>query len=92
MCQRQQTINQALLFFLHLLVFLVSLSCFTRLCCVEEKSNRFSLTRQGLTLFHVSHQVFVRTVVSQPNLGYCIPLCGFLVVIQLLRNWGREVE
>jgi hypothetical protein len=36
------------------------LCCFARLCCFEEKSNRFSLTRQGLTLFHTSHQVFVR--------------------------------
>jgi hypothetical protein len=53
--------------FLHLLVFLVLLSCFACLCCFEEKSNRFSLMRQRLTLFHVSHQVFVRTV--GPNLG-----------------------
>jgi hypothetical protein len=47
--------------FLHLLVFLVLLSCFAHLCCFGEKSNRFTLMRQGLTLFHVSHQVFVRT-------------------------------
>jgi hypothetical protein len=47
--------------FLHLLVFLVLLSYFARLCCFEEKSNQFSLMRQGLTLFHVSHQGFVRT-------------------------------
>jgi hypothetical protein len=47
--------------FLHLLVFLVLLSCFSHLCCFEEKINRFSLMRQGLTLFHVSHQVFIRT-------------------------------
>jgi hypothetical protein len=45
----------------HLLVFLVLLSCFTRLCYFEEKSNWFSLTRQCLTLFHASHQIFVRT-------------------------------
>jgi hypothetical protein len=47
--------------FSHLLVFFVLLSCFARLCCLDEKSNRFSLTRQGLTLFHESHQVFVQT-------------------------------
>jgi hypothetical protein len=47
--------------FLHLLVFLVLLSCFARLCCFEEKSNRISLTRQDLTLFYVSHQVFMQT-------------------------------
>jgi hypothetical protein len=29
---------------------------------------------------------------SQPNLGCCIPLCGFLAVIQLVRNRGHEVE
>jgi hypothetical protein len=29
---------------------------------------------------------------SWPNLGRCIPLCGFLAVIQLVRNWGREAE
>jgi hypothetical protein len=28
--------------------------------------------------------------VSQPNLGCGIPLCGFLAVIQLVRNRGRE--
>jgi hypothetical protein len=43
--------------FLHLLVFLVLLSCFARLYCFEEKSNRFSLMKQVLTLFHMSHQV-----------------------------------
>jgi hypothetical protein len=47
--------------FSHLLVFLVLLSCFTRLCCFEEKSNWFNLTRQGLTLFHASHKIFMRT-------------------------------
>jgi hypothetical protein len=47
--------------FSHLLVLLVLLSCSAGLCCFEEKSNRFSLTRQGLSLFHTSHQVFVRT-------------------------------
>jgi hypothetical protein len=47
--------------FLHLLVFLVFLNWFTRLCCFEEKNNQFSLMRQGLTLFHVSHQVSMRT-------------------------------
>jgi hypothetical protein len=47
--------------FSHLLVFLVLLSCFARLCCFEEKSNRFSLMRQGLTLFDVSQQIIVRT-------------------------------
>jgi hypothetical protein len=31
-------------------------------------------------------------VVRQSNLGYIIPCCGFLAVIQLVRNWGREVE
>jgi hypothetical protein len=50
--------------FSHLLVFLVLLCCFTRLYCFEEKRNRFSLMRQGLTLFHASHQVFVRTMLS----------------------------
>jgi hypothetical protein len=49
----------------YLLVFLVLLIFFTLLCCFEEKSNRFSLTRQGLTLFHASHQVFVRTEWSE---------------------------
>jgi hypothetical protein len=44
--------------FSHLLVLL---SCFARLCYFEEKSNRFSLMREGLTLFHVSHQVSVET-------------------------------
>jgi hypothetical protein len=48
--------------FLHLLISLVLLSCFARLCCFEEKSNQFSLMRQCLTLFHESHQVFVRTL------------------------------
>jgi hypothetical protein len=47
--------------FLHLVVFLVLLSCFAHLCCFEEKTNRFSLMIQGLTLFQVSHQVFVQT-------------------------------
>jgi hypothetical protein len=47
--------------FLHRLVFLVLLSYFAHLCFFGEKSNRFSLTRQGLTLFHVGHQVSVRT-------------------------------
>jgi hypothetical protein len=47
--------------FLHLVVFLVLLSCFAHLCCFEEKSNWFSLMIQGLTLFQVSHQVFVQT-------------------------------
>jgi hypothetical protein len=52
--------------FSHLLVFLFLFSCFAHLCCIEEKSNRFSLTRQGLTLFHASHQVFVRTTATCP--------------------------
>jgi hypothetical protein len=47
--------------FSHLLVFLVLCSCFTCLCCFEEKNNRFSRMIQDLTLFHMSHQVFVRT-------------------------------
>jgi hypothetical protein len=47
--------------FLHLLVFLALLSCFTHLCCFKEKINWFSLTRQGLTLLHASPEVFVRT-------------------------------
>jgi hypothetical protein len=50
--------------FSHLLVFLVLLSRFVCLCCFEEKSNRFELMRQGLTLFHVSHQVFMRTTLT----------------------------
>jgi hypothetical protein len=29
---------------------------------------------------------------SRPNLSYCIPLCGFLAVIQLVRNRGHEAE
>jgi hypothetical protein len=60
---RQRTANNQsnTSLFSHLLAFLVLLSCFIRLCCFEEKSNRFSLTRQGLTLFHASHQVFVQT-------------------------------
>jgi hypothetical protein len=62
MCQSIASNQSNTSLFLHLLVFLVLLSCVARLCCFEEKSNRFSLTRQGLTLFHVSHQVFVRTV------------------------------
>jgi hypothetical protein len=33
-----------------------------------------------------------KIVASRPDLGYCIPLCGFLVVIQLVRNRGHEVE
>jgi hypothetical protein len=52
--------------FSHLLVFLVLHRCFTHLCCFEVKSNRLSLTRQGLTLFHVSHQVFVRINFGDP--------------------------
>jgi hypothetical protein len=48
----------------HLQVSLVLLSCFARLYCFEEKSNRFSHMRQDLTLFHLSHQVFVRTYFS----------------------------
>jgi hypothetical protein len=47
--------------FSHLLVFLVLLSCFARFCYFEEKNNRFSLTRQGISLFHASHQVLMRT-------------------------------
>jgi hypothetical protein len=31
-------------------------------------------------------------VASQPNLGCCIPFCGFLAMIQLVRNRGHEVE
>jgi hypothetical protein len=31
-------------------------------------------------------------VMSRPNLGYYIPLCRFLAVIQLVRNRGREAE
>jgi hypothetical protein len=41
------------------LYLLVLLSFFARLCCFEEKSNRFSLMRQDLIVFHASHQVFV---------------------------------
>jgi hypothetical protein len=48
--------------FSHLLVFLVSLSCFARLCCFEEKSSQFSLMGQGLTLLHASHEVFMRII------------------------------
>jgi hypothetical protein len=60
--RQKEAINQSnISLFSHLLVFLVLLCCFARLCCFEEKINRFSLTRPGLTLFHVSHPVFVRT-------------------------------
>jgi hypothetical protein len=44
--------------FSYLLVFLVLICCFTRLCCFEEKSIRINLTRQGSTKFHASHQIF----------------------------------
>jgi hypothetical protein len=40
----------------------------------------------GLVIHHAE------VVSSQPNLGCCIPLCGFLSVRQLVRYWGREVE
>jgi hypothetical protein len=62
MCQRTTSNQSNISFFLHLLIFLVLLSCFVHLCCFEEKSNRFSLMRQGLTLFHASLQVFVWTL------------------------------
>jgi hypothetical protein len=65
MCQRAASNRSNTSLFPYLLVFLVLLSCFARLCCFEEKSNRFRLTRQGLTLFHASHQVFVRTHVTK---------------------------
>jgi hypothetical protein len=48
--------------FSYLLVFLALLCCFACLCCFEEKSNWFSLMRQGLTLFDKSHQIFVLTL------------------------------
>jgi hypothetical protein len=66
------------LFFLHLLVFLVLLTCFARLCCFEEKNNRFSLTGQGLALFHVSYQVFVRTYFgdSAGDRRSCVDRCS----------------
>jgi hypothetical protein len=53
----QQVINQ-ILHFSYLLVFLVLLSCFARLCCFEEKSIHVNLTRHGSTKFQVSHQSF----------------------------------
>jgi hypothetical protein len=31
-------------------------------------------------------------VASQPNLGYGIPLCEFLALIQLVRNRGHKVD
>jgi hypothetical protein len=31
-------------------------------------------------------------VVSRSNLGCCIPLYGFLAVIQLVRYWGHKAE
>jgi hypothetical protein len=34
--------------FSNLLVFLILLNCFARLCCFEEKSNRFTLTETRL--------------------------------------------
>jgi hypothetical protein len=61
MCQRAASNQPNTSLFSHLLGFLVLLSCFTSLCCFEEKSNQFSLTRQGLTLFHARHQGFLRT-------------------------------
>jgi hypothetical protein len=45
----------------HLLLLYFVLSCSTRLCCFEEKHIWVCLTRQGLTPFHVSLHVFVRT-------------------------------
>jgi hypothetical protein len=29
---------------------------------------------------------------SRPNPGCCFPLCGFLAVIQLVKNWGHKAE
>jgi hypothetical protein len=80
MCQRIASNQSNTSLFSYLLVFLVLLNCFTRLCCFKEKSNRFSLTRQGPTLFHVSHQVFVqtRTFISgelQEDYGVCEFYC-----------------
>jgi hypothetical protein len=55
--------------FSHLLVFLVLVSCFARLCCFEEKSIRFNLTRQGSTKFHASHQSFSVNIFLATPLG-----------------------
>jgi hypothetical protein len=65
-------------YFLHLLVFFVLLSCFAHLWCFEEKRNMFSFTRQGLTLFHASHQVFVRTERTSHFPIVQNPMCGLI--------------
>jgi hypothetical protein len=44
--------------FSYLLVFLVLLSCFARLCCFEDRSIRVKLMRQGSIKFYASHQSF----------------------------------
>jgi hypothetical protein len=54
---------------LHLLVFLVLLRCFARLCYFEEKSIQVNLTRQGSTKFHASHQSFRANIFLVTPLG-----------------------
>jgi hypothetical protein len=50
---------------------------------------RIKLERNAMTPDKKSSAVDIE---SRPNLGYCIPLCGFLAVIQLVRNRGHEAE
>jgi hypothetical protein len=66
--------------FSHLLVFLVLLSCFARLCCFEERSIRVKLMRQGSTKFHVSHQSFCVNIFLATQLGTTFTCLSLLQV------------
>jgi hypothetical protein len=51
-----------------------------------------SVVPAGVTVmfgFVIHH---AEALASRPNLGCFIPLCGFLALIQLVRNRGREAE
>jgi hypothetical protein len=51
-----------------------------------------SVVHTGVTVLLGLRNPPAEVMVSQPNLGCCIPLCGFLVVIQLVRYQGHKVE
>jgi hypothetical protein len=64
----------------HLLLLYLVISYYAHLCCFEEKSVRVCLMRQGLTPFHVSLHVFVRTVAVLELVpdGVCVVWAGLL--------------
>jgi hypothetical protein len=70
-----------------------------RLCCMTTTSVGVKLHALHKSVVPIGVIVLLdlcnpprEVVVSWPNLGCCIPLCGFLAVIQLVRNRGREAE